>query len=59
MATIGKDIYEAKRLLEGGQVVASLGIFLPEFRFTGSWKKEIISSLKATAEQISKKLEEQ
>ena len=44
---------------KAGQVVASLGIFLPEFRFTGSWKKEIISSLKATAEQISKKLDEQ
>jgi IclR family transcriptional regulator, KDG regulon repressor len=44
---------------KAGQVVASLGIFLPEFRFTGTWKKEIVSSLKSTAEQISKKLAEQ
>lgn len=44
---------------KAGQVVASLGVFLPEFRFTGSWKNEIIHSLKATAEQINKKLSDQ
>lgn len=41
---------------KNGQMAASLGIFLPEMRFTGAWREEIIGQLRQTAEQIEKNI---
>jgi IclR family transcriptional regulator, KDG regulon repressor len=39
-----------------GSVVASLSVFLPEYRCTASKEKEIMEALKASAVEISKKI---
>ena len=37
-------------------VVAALGLFLPTFRFKGSHRKSVLTGLKRTARQISRRL---
>lgn len=41
---------------KGGQVVASLSVFLPESRYTPNRRQVIISGIQETAEQISRRL---
>ncbi|MGB3780173.1 MAG: IclR family transcriptional regulator C-terminal domain-containing protein [Tunicatimonas sp.] len=40
-----------------GQVVAALGVFLPETRYTDTHREEIIRELKAKAKQVSENLQ--
>lgn len=39
-----------------GQVVATLGLFLPETRFKGTWRKEVMAQLKKAAAHINQNL---
>jgi DNA-binding IclR family transcriptional regulator len=46
----------AMPLFKGTNFVASLGVFLPESRFKGEFKKEVMAELKNTTKQISQSL---
>lgn len=41
---------------KGEQVVATLGLFLPETRFKGAWRKEIVAQLKKAAAGINQNI---
>lgn len=41
-----------------GKVIASIGIYLPETRYTASMQERVLDELKTTAETINKKLNE-
>lgn len=43
-------------VLQKGRVVAALGLFLPEFRFVGPHKQEVLRGVKRTAEEIGLRL---
>lgn len=46
-------------ITEDGRVIAALGIFLPEFRFTGSHKQSIVVKAKDAVKAINSKLSDQ
>ena len=42
---------------KNGKVIAALGVFLPEIRYTAAFRKEIVRSLRSAAEVIESRLE--
>jgi len=43
---------------ENDAVLAALGVYLPEYRFSGRHKQRVLKGMKQTAEEISRKLSE-
>jgi DNA-binding IclR family transcriptional regulator len=56
--SINQIVGVAVPIFINGKVIASVGIYLPETRYTGSMQQRVLNELKAAAETINKKLNE-
>jgi len=54
--TVGKIVGLAVPVYKGEKVIASLSVYMPQFRYTKSNKSEVIDLLKESSKNISKKL---
>jgi len=52
----GNIVYVAQPVFEGDAAVAAVGVYLPEHRFAGSHKKEIVNGLDELAKTLAGKL---
>lgn len=57
--TIKKEVAEvAAPIIANGNVIAAIGVYMPQYKFTAEFGKSVIENILKTSDEISKKLSE-